>query len=438
MGAGFQHTVVLTKIAATGGEHWQGEGMVATCGVSSHGELGQGNTESHGSFYGLCHKEAAESIHGAPLPRAVAVAAGGFRTGMITVEGDLLLCGLLSEEGAEAYLPRPINIGNGCKVVKVALSARHAVTIVEGGRVFSWGRGRHGCLGHGDETSRCTPTLIADLSDAAYVAVGNHHSVVVDHRGEAYSWGAGHVGQLGHGKSHADAMLTRPRRVSSVSQVRLVACGAEHTFFLGFFGNVLACGKGSHGRLGSLHQEHFYKPTCPRSLRGVQLVSIAAGASHSVAVREDGVVLSTGLNDYGQLGCTEEALEQGYRIGFAPVSVPRRKVACSKGKRGTAACISSSSYHALEESEHSLRNDVCFLKGVAVCAGERHTLVVNEKGELVSFGDGSGGQGGHGDWDLRVDPKQVKHVKVSQNVPDRNSCKTVMIAGATMRFRLGP
>ena len=93
-------------------------------------------------------------------------------------------------------------------------------------------------------------------------------------------------------------------------------------------------------------------------------MSIAAGAAHSVAVREDGLVLTTGLNDYGQLGCTEEALRQGYRTGFAPIPAPRlplKQRRPSKGKREAVEVGTTRSDNAPDGHPHVTQSEVGML-----------------------------------------------------------------------------
>lgn len=57
-------------------------------------------------------------------------------------------------------LPRIIPSLNRVKVAEVACGGLHSLARTDTGTVLSWGRGSHGCLGHGDTSSRSTPTRI--------------------------------------------------------------------------------------------------------------------------------------------------------------------------------------------------------------------------------------------------------------------------------------
>merc|ERR1711988_604945 len=71
-------------------------------------------------------------------------------------------------------------------------------------RVYSWGFGADGQLGHGDVecTNRYVPTVIKALNKKkiSKVSAGSDHSLVLSlTTGNLYSFGEGSDGQLGHG-----------------------------------------------------------------------------------------------------------------------------------------------------------------------------------------------------------------------------------------------
>lgn len=59
---------------------------------------------------------------------------------------------------------------------------------------------------------------------------------------------------------------------------------------IGEDGSVWTCGKGRHGQLGhgNFHDEGVL--TCVEALRNIRIVSMAAGAAHSVALASDGTL----------------------------------------------------------------------------------------------------------------------------------------------------
>lgn len=68
------------------------------------------------------------------------------------------------------------------------------------GRVFTWGLGASGCLGHGDYETLEEPkeVIIKDTNGnvllANYVESGGYHNGLLAEDGNVYMWGRGDVG----------------------------------------------------------------------------------------------------------------------------------------------------------------------------------------------------------------------------------------------------
>ena len=67
------------------------------------------------------------------------------------------------------------------------------------GKVFSWGEGDDGKLGHCSRLSCDKPRLIEALKSKRVrdVACGSSHSAAITSNGELYTWGCGEYGRLG-------------------------------------------------------------------------------------------------------------------------------------------------------------------------------------------------------------------------------------------------
>ena len=84
----------------------------------------------------------------------------------------------------------------------------------------------------------------------AVVACGSHHSTCISRRGELFSWGLAKNGELGQGR-WTPIEVAIPKQCP-LPQVRIVsvACGASHTLAIGESGSLWSCGKNSTGQLG--------------------------------------------------------------------------------------------------------------------------------------------------------------------------------------------
>ena len=86
------------------------------------------------------------------------------------------------------------------QVVGVSAGGYHSAAVTADGRVFSWGLGRDGQLGHGDTEDQLTPKLITALAGHRIVHVdGSYHSIMVTASGRVFSCGFNSRGQLGSG-----------------------------------------------------------------------------------------------------------------------------------------------------------------------------------------------------------------------------------------------
>jgi len=134
-----------------------------------------------------------------------------------------------------------------CK--EVAAGDLHSLFLCQGGMVLSCGGGWEGVLGHGDEGTTAIPRPIAALAHVTIqrVAAGGAHSLAVAEGGKLYSWGWGRHGQLGLGDQGTQLS---PRHVESIEGVVQVAAGKAHSLALCSDGAVYSFGRATAGQCG--------------------------------------------------------------------------------------------------------------------------------------------------------------------------------------------
>ncbi|XP_070804591.1 E3 ISG15--protein ligase HERC5-like [Pituophis catenifer annectens] len=139
-------------------------------------------------------------------------------------------------------------------------------------------------------------------------------------------------------------------------QIVQIACGDHHSLALSKGGELFAWGENEHGQLGmGKVMGRIKEPQLVQALEGIPMVNIAAGSAHSLVVSIFGTVYSWGKNMYGQLGLgdTEDR--------YIPANVK-----------------------ALE-----------LKKTVFISCGGEHTAVLSKDGLVSTFGSGCYGQLGH-------------------------------------------
>ena len=179
-----------------------------------------------------------------------------------------------------------------------------------------------------------------------------------------------------------------------------VQCGDKHTLILTEDGEVLACGVGEYGRLGTGSTSDAMIPVTLEALLEEDIVQISTGASHSLALSKRGTIYAWGRNDMGQLGAGDSYMDI-YSVEDIPRAIDsesldgKQVVSISAGK-GRSACITADGELYIwgnklnhEPMKVSLNEDMKVTK--VVCGGRerQHCIaIIVEDGSLWTMGDG--------------------------------------------------
>lgn len=175
----------------------------------------------------------------------------------------------------------------------------HTLFCSASGRVYSAGCGykdsrRAGIppvLGHGDCERRIKPALVQFLVDnddeIMQVACGWDHSMAISTSGRVYTWGSGTNGKLGHGDEENCSVPTRVRAMDG-RPVRVAKAGCEHSVLLTESHEVWTFGQGDSGRLGHGDSSTRKVPTRVESFEqsGLKPVAIAVGDKYNLVLVE--------------------------------------------------------------------------------------------------------------------------------------------------------
>lgn len=242
-------------------------------------------------------------------------------------------------------------IDEGIDFLDVEAGEAHALALCSDGTLWAWGFNGAGQLGDGTYDERSVPAQVSSLTGVVAIAAGYQHSLAVLSDGTVWAWGYNADGQVGDGSS---VSRNTPRQVTSVKgPAKAVAAGASHSLALQEDGTLWAWGGNSDGQLGNGSTTKSKSAVAVSGLAGI--TQVRAGAYHSLAIDGSGAVWSWGAGTYGQLG-------QG-----------------ASQSRSTAGVISG------------------LTGAVSVAGGEGHTLVALDNGTVYAFGRNSNGQLGTGD-----------------------------------------
>eukprot|EP00823_Brevimastigomonas_motovehiculus_P000014 TRINITY_DN1002_c0_g1_i1.p1 TRINITY_DN1002_c0_g1~~TRINITY_DN1002_c0_g1_i1.p1 ORF type:complete len:532 (-),score=100.97 TRINITY_DN1002_c0_g1_i1:99-1634(-) len=144
--------------------------------------------------------------------------------------GDTRLGQRCSERSKKTKLtPRSLFIrekGKKLKIVNVFAIGMTNFAIAESGAVYSWGLNNYGQTGLGNTSAVLVPTLVAALRELKirYIAGAAHHVLALSEDHKVYSWGRGMYGRLGHGD---DKDLFIPTEIQALSPGRLNRCSSS-------------------------------------------------------------------------------------------------------------------------------------------------------------------------------------------------------------------
>jgi alpha-tubulin suppressor-like RCC1 family protein len=278
---------------------------------------------------------------------------------------------------------------------------------------MAWGNNDKGQLGNGTATGSDIPLAVSGLSGVSGIAAGADHSLASIESTGVVAWGDNQFGQLGTGTTSGSAVpVGVPVQWESVSPryVYQLAAGAQHSLIYaregadGLTKTVYGAGNDEEGEVGDQHTEtpHLLAEVI-KGLGQREVVSVAAGSEHSLAVTKTGAVYAFGSNAFGQLGLPEEEVDEP-----KPVSGVSNAVAVAAGNRHSLALLSNGTVLAWGNNQYGQLGNgntessnspvpVVGLSGVkAIAAGGEHSLALLANGTVMAWGDDEEGQLGNG------------------------------------------
>ncbi len=212
---------------------------------------------------------------------------------------------------------------------------------------------------------------VVDPVPAGRAAASRRHSLMALPNGTIWAWGANSTGQLGDGGGldpsgpQPGPARDRPAPVHGLDAITAVAAGDSHSLALRRDGVLFGWGSDTSGQLAS----GVHSPGATFAIRQIPgmsgVTAITAAGQHSLAVKRDGTVWAWGSNEHGQLGDGTRSLRR------SPVQV--------EGLSGV----------------------------IAIATSEHHSLALRGDGTVWAWGSGATGILGNGQSSDQLAPVQV-------------------------------
>ena len=276
---------------------------------------------------------------------------------------------------------------------------------IQSGIIVSFGNNTHNETSYDDYEKITHPKIIFKLKNIRidHIYSGWEHNIVLSNKGDIYSFGNNQFFQCGlPNKDNKDKMVKDPTNISALNNnIKGIsaACGNEYSLILSKDNEVYGFGNNEDGVLGlndnTIKQIKFSK--IDFGIYTNKIKDISAGTVHNLALTMDNKLFSWGSSQGGQLGLPENYLlsQPGYKTSF---SLP------------TPTLIQIFS-----------KNDKKCDEIVKIGCGEAHSIALNNKGKVYSWGFGSNGQLGLGFCEDSFEPGSGLY-KSRRFIPENIKC----------------
>ncbi|KAH6755947.1 hypothetical protein C2S53_007073 [Perilla frutescens var. hirtella] len=344
---GKKHAAIATK-----------EGEVFCWGEGQRGRLG------HKVDMDTLRPKIVDSLTGVHV---IGISCSTYQTRALTLSGELYTWGdnytpnLLGEDRKRSHwLPHRLSGSlDGITISNVSCSEWHTALVSVCGRLFSYGDGTFGALGHGNLQSYSHPKEVESIKGLRVktVACGPWHTAAVieitvdcaksnDTGGKLFTWGDSDKGRLGHPDQERKLLPTYVAQLFDHDFVQ-VSCGDTLTAGLTSTGRVFTIGSAVYGQLGIPQARDKSIVAVKGRLIDEFVVEISSGSFHVAVLTSRGNVYTWGRGENGQLGLGDTKDRNSPNLVDSLKGTKVEKITC--GSSSTAAICAHKSLSTADQ-----------------------------------------------------------------------------------------
>jgi alpha-tubulin suppressor-like RCC1 family protein len=314
-GGGENHTLAL-----------QANGTVVAVGYNEYGQLGDGTTTTTGCRCKTTPVVVRNSANTADLQNITAVSGGVNHSLALDKDGKVWawgsnIQGQLGNNGTwgpnNPGLNLPVQVGAGVdgfdgQVIAVNAGGNHNLALTADGKLWAWGYNFNGQIGDGaggNGTDRRFPVKVqvsagVDFGNVLQIAAGLYHSAALRRDGTVWIWGNNVNKEAGNPSVTAGSVLYPAQTKQAVmGNVVQIAAGSFHNVALTQAGEVWIWGSNYDAQLGngSNVPNLLTEPTKNNTLANIIEIN-AESSYHILARNRSGQVFAWGYNTEGAVG----------------------------------------------------------------------------------------------------------------------------------------
>ena len=310
-------------------------GLVYGTGDNTYGQLGINSTVNQNSLTPMVSMPSGKT--------AAAIACGQFHTIVLMTDGTVYGTGYnnfgqlgINITATQTILTLMVSMPSGKTPAAIACGASYTIVLMTDGTVYGTGQNNYGQLGINSTANQKGLTLMISMPSGKTpiaISCGNSHTIVLMHDGTVYGTGYNSFGQLGINSSIVNTLgLTIMTPMPSGKTPIAITCGNSHTMVLMNDGTVYGTGQNTYGQLGITNNiVNQLSLTIMSSIPlGKTPIAIECGLSHTMVLMSDRTIYGTGYNYFGQLGVGNNTTTQYTSLqSMIMPSMPSNKIPIS-------------------------------------------------------------------------------------------------------------
>ncbi|MCO4761697.1 MAG: hypothetical protein KC502_09350 [Myxococcales bacterium] len=203
-------------------------------------------------------------------------------------------------DGTKTQRTSPVDVKGLTDVTAVQLGGRHSCALLKDTTVKCWGYNTYGQLGNGTTSHSSSPVAVKGLTGVIELAAGYDSTCALKTDSTVHCWGHNYDGMLGNGQSGYNKKSLTPIP-NGLNSIKHLSGGYRHYCALKSDQSTWCWGYNLYQQaVPGTSSSDVLKPTLAKGL--AKSTAVAAGGNHTCVVTAAGGVNCIGRNTDGQLG----------------------------------------------------------------------------------------------------------------------------------------